>query len=52
METLEILHDVESYLGRDLTTQEDHDLIEYLNDDPMDTEPQYLTELFNLDRSS
>ncbi len=46
MDTLQMLHDFESYLGYDLTLKDGDDVLDYLGDDPMDTNPVYLSELF------
>ena len=48
MEPLEILHQVESLLGFDLDMKTGDDIIEYLRDDPVCTDPHYLIELFDL----
>ena len=48
MDTLELLHNLEGYIGYDLSRSEGDDVLDYLNDDPMDTDPQYLKELFAL----
>jgi len=46
MDDLQALHELERYLGYDLNRKDGDDVLDYLNDEPMDTSPQYLTELF------
>jgi hypothetical protein len=48
MDVLSLLHDLEWFLGYDLDSKTGDDVIDYLNDDPIDTSPNYLAELFGL----
>ena len=52
MDNLQILHDLESYIGYDLDVTTGDSVIDYLNDDPCSTEPNYLAELFGLEPAS
>lgn len=47
-DTLQLLHDLESYLGYDLDKKTGDEVLDYLDDEPMDTTPNYLAELFGL----
>ena len=46
MDILQIQHNVESQLGRDLSNQEADDLQDYLEDDEPTLDTTYLIELF------
>lgn len=46
--TLNKLHEIEYALGRDLTDQEGDNISEYLDDDPVSSDANYLVELFGL----
>ena len=50
MDILQIQHNVESQLGRDLSNQEADDLQDYLEDDEPTLDTTYLIELFGFTR--
>jgi hypothetical protein len=52
MDNLSILHSLESFLGFDLTIKQCDSVLEYLDDDPMCADANYLAELFALERNS
>lgn len=48
MDALTVLHEVEDYLGYDLDDQAGDAIVDYANDDPISTDPEYLCQLFDL----
>ena len=49
MSKLEILHAIESRVGHDLDMETGDRILDYLDDDPVSTDVEYLVELFNLE---
>lgn len=52
MSNLEIIQALETYMGHSLKDETVDRILDYLYDDPMDTSPEYLQELFELTNRS